>query len=305
MKIATVTLNPAIDRSIIYDNEFLSGELNRVNSATVNAGGKGVNVSRMLKKLGKNSEIFGFEGGYVGQMLCSMLKEEGLDNSFTKTLAETRMNIKITDKNGKETEINENGGPVSQQELDRLLEALKKSESDVFIIGGSTPKGLPEDTVKQIVGILKARGKTVICDISGQPLKYAVENKPYLIKPNRQEFCDLIGHTPEDYVMEAINFYNSTGIEILLTLGKKGAVYSGRAGNCRVVNPEIIPKGFTGAGDTFLASYVYMLSEEKTFCEAIQFASAASLSKVELEGTNLPDIEHIKSNFDKISVTQL
>lgn len=305
MKIATVTLNPAIDRSILYSEEFLPGELNRVNSATVNAGGKGVNVSRMLKKLGKDSDIYGFAGGYVGQMLCSMLKEEGLGNSFTETSAETRMNIKITDKNGKETEINENGGPISQCELDALLKGLKESDSDVFIIGGSTPKGLPDDTVKQIVGILKARGKTVICDISGQPLKFAIENKPYLIKPNRQEFCGLLGYTPDDYVMEAINFYNSTGIEILLTLGKKGAVYSGRAGNCIVKNPEITPKGFTGAGDTFLASYVYMLSMEKPFHEAIKFASAASLSKVELTGTNLPDIEHINRNIDKVTVNQL
>ena len=182
---------------------------------------------------------------------------------------------------------------------------MKESDCDVFIIGGSTPKGLPVDTVKQIVGILKARGKTVICDISGEPLKAAVENKPYLIKPNRQEFCELIGRVPEDYINEAINFYNSTGIEILLTLGKKGAVYSGRAGNCTVKNPEIKPKGFTGAGDTFLASYVYALAEEKTFVEAVKFASAASLSKIELEGTNLPDIEHINKNIDKVSVSQL
>ncbi len=307
MKIATVTLNPAIDRNILYEDSLKLGQLNRVDSAVVNAGGKGINVSRMLKKLGKDTFVYGFNGGRSGKMMTDILEEEGIGCSFTKTVCETRMNVKITDSDGNETEINEKGGPIRDEEYKELMKTLVGSTADVFIIGGSTPSGLEADTVKKIVSALKLRGKNVITDISGKPLKEAVEARPYLIKPNREEFSQLLGYTPEDekYPEEAINFYNRTGVEIILTLGKKGAVYSGRAGNYRIVNPEIKPKGFSGAGDTFLAAYVYAVCEEKDIRSALQFAAAASLSKVSLEGTTLPDREMIDGNLDKIKVFEI
>ena len=103
MKIATITLNPAIDRNILYEEGLMTGGLNRVSPAVVNAGGKGINVSRMLKRLGIEPYTYGFIGGYTGNMLVDMLKNEGIETQFTKTLAETRINIKITDKNGEQT----------------------------------------------------------------------------------------------------------------------------------------------------------------------------------------------------------
>ena len=304
MKIATLTLNPAIDRNIIYESPLTAGGLNRVNGAVVNAGGKGINVSRMLKKLGVDTHVYGFNGGRCGKMLVDILSDEGIDCEFTETKAETRMNIKITDADMKETEINEKGGPVTEAELDSLIKRLTDSPAEIVIIGGSTPSGLGADTVKKLVGILKSRGKLVITDISGQPLIEAVKARPYMIKPNREEFCQLLGYTPADdgWFDEAVKFYNETGIEIILTLGGDGAFYSGRAGNYRVVTPRVKPKGFTGAGDTFLASYVYAVTSDMDIRSALKFASAASLSKVELEGTNLPDIDTVKANTDRISV---
>lgn len=307
MKIATVTLNPAIDRNIIYESSLFVGELNRVDSAVVNAGGKGINVSRMLKKLGENTHVYGFNGGRGGKMLEDILLEEEIECEFTPTSCETRMNIKITDADNKETEINEKGGPVSQEEFKSLMATLLDSSADIFIIGGSTPFGLESDTVRKITAALKLRGKTVITDISGNSLTEAVKERPYLIKPNREEFSQLLGYTPEEdkYVEEAVSFYGKTGIEIILTLGKKGAVYSGRAGNFRIINPEVKAKGFSGAGDTFLAAYVYAVTNDMDIRSALQFASAASLSKVELEGTNLPDKATIENNLSRVSVFEI
>ena len=307
MRIATVTLNPAIDRNIIYEKSLAVGELNRVNSAVVNAGGKGINVSRMLKKLGEDTHIYGLNGGRTGKMLIEILEEEGIKCEFTPTECETRMNIKITDADNKETEINEKGGPVSEKEFKELMSTLLASPSDIFIIGGSTPFGLESDTVRKITAALKVRGKMVITDISGSSLVEAVKERPYLIKPNREEFGQLLGYTPEEdkYIEEAISFYNKTGIEIILTLGKKGAVYSGRAGNYRIINPEVKAKGFSGAGDTFLASYVYAVCNDMDIRTALAFASAASLSKVELEGTNLPDKLTIESNIQRVKVFEI
>ena len=307
MKIATITLNPAIDRNILYEESLLTGGLNRVSPAVVNAGGKGINVSRMLKRLGIEPYTYGFIGGYTGNMLVDMLKNEGIETQFTKTFAETRMNIKITDKTGSQTEINEHGGPVNEDELKALIEQLKKSDADVFIIGGSTPKGLGSDTVCKITGTVKLRGKQVICDVSGEPLKKVVEIRPYLIKPNKEEFCELLGFTPsgDKYYDQAVKFYMNTGVEILLTLGKDGAVYSGRGGNYVIKNPEVKAKGFSGAGDTFLASFVYAITGENPIKDALRFASAASLSKVTLEGTNLPDLQLIRSNLESVSVKEI
>lgn len=307
MKIATITLNPAIDRNIIYENGLSVGELNRVNSAVVNAGGKGINVSRMLKKLGEDTHIYGFNGGRTGKMLEEILGDEGIKCEFTLTECETRMNIKITDAENRETEINEKGGPVSEKEYKELMSTLLDSPADIFIIGGSTPFGLESDTVRRITAALKLRGKNVITDISGSSLVEAVKERPYLIKPNREEFSQLLGYTPgeDKYVEEAISFYNKTGIEIILTLGKKGAVYSGRAGNYRIINPEVKARGFSGAGDTFLASYVYAVCNDMEIRQALTFASAASLSKVELEGTNLPDKATIENNIPRVNVYEI
>ena len=199
------------------------------------------------------------------------------------------------------------GCPVTEEELKKLTEVISNSSAEIIIIGGSTPKGLGSDTVRKLVSVLKLKGKTVITDISGQPLKEAVEARPYLIKPNREEFAQLLGFVPseEKYIDEAINFYNRTGIEIILTLGKKGAVYSGRAGNYRIINPEVKAKGFSGAGDTFLASYVYAVTNDMDIRKALCFASAASLSKVELEGTNLPDKKTVEDNMNRVEIIDI
>ncbi len=307
MIIATITLNPAIDRNIVYGDNLKIGELNRVNGTVVNAGGKGINVSRMLKKLGKESYVYGFNGGKSGKMLLDLLSEENILCDFTRTKAETRMNIKITDLSGNETEINEVGGPICIDEYEAFTKKIKKSDADIFIIGGSTPKGLDDSTVQKLVYLLKFKGKKVVVDVSGKSLANAVEARPYLIKPNIDEFCQLLGFIPEsnEYSKEAIDFYNRTGIEILLTMGKYGSIYSGRAGNYRMVNPEITPKGFTGAGDTFLASYIYSVISEKSIQESLIFASAASLSKVELEGTMLPDKIDIIKNIERVKISEI
>jgi len=307
MKIATVTLNPAIDRNIIYDKSLEAGELNRVSPALVNAGGKGINVSRMLKKYGVDTYVFGLNGGRTGKMLDDILSDEGIETHFTKTDCETRMNVKITDADSKETEINEKGGPVTENELKELIKTLITSDAELFVIGGSTPMGLCDDTVFRIVNALKISGKKVITYISGAPLVKAVEARPYLIKPNRDEFCQLLGYTPDrdKYCHEAMAFYSKTGIEIILTMGKDGACYSGRAGNYRIINPEVKAKGFSGAGDTFLASYIYGVTNDMDIREALRFASAASLSKVELEGTNLPDMNTVLGNMPRITVNEM
>ena len=307
MKIATITLNPAIDRSIVYSDSLSIGNLNRVEGAIVNAGGKGINVSRMLKNLGKDSYVYGFVGGRCGKMLVDLLADEGIVCDFTETFAETRMNIKITDKDSKETEINELGGPITDEEFSKLKDVLKKSSADIFIIGGSCPRGLNEETTRVLAEMLKILGKKVIVDTSGKQLVNAVLANPYLIKPNREEFCQLIGYTPKDdeYEKCAVDYYNKTGIEVVLTLGKSGAVYSGRAGNYRIINPEVKPKGFTGAGDTFLASFIYALCEDMDIRTALKFASSASMSKVTLEGTALPNRDLINSNLEKIKVLEI
>ena len=306
MNIATVTLNPAIDRNIIYEGNLAVGSLNRVRSAVVNAGGKGINVSRMLKNLGIDTHVYGFIGGQCGKMLTDMLSEEGIISEFTETCAETRLNIKITDALSKETEINEYGGPVTKGELDLLLNTLKKTPADIVIIGGSTPYGLGDDTVRLLVSSLKLLGKTVITDVSGQSLIEAVKARPYLIKPNKAEFCQLLGYTPENdgYCDVAAKFYSDTGIEVILTLGSDGAFYAGRAGCYRLYNPKVKPKGFSGAGDTFLASFVYAVTSDMDIRNALLFASAASLAKVELCGTNLPVKDEVISNLHRIKLEE-
>lgn len=308
MKFATITLNPSIDRYYDARDGFYSGELNRFDAATEYPGGKGINVSRMLKKLGQDSSCYILSGGTNGEKLKKLLKDEDIEPVCISTRCETRINTKITDGEGSQTEINENGGPVSKDEFQGLLRLLDLSDCDVYFLSGSNPKGLSPAACKTVVELLRLKQKKVICDLSGEALKEAVEARPFLIKPNRQEFEGLLGREIEDrdVVRSASEFFRGTGIEILLTLGKDGSVYSGEAGTFFVSSPEVRnARGFSGAGDTFLSSFSLIREKTGDVEKALDFGCAAAFAKVQCDGTALPELSDIKNALSKITLKKI
>lgn len=308
MKFATITLNPSIDRYYSAENGFYAGQLNRLCNAKEYAGGKGINISRIMKKLGQESMCYILSGKSNGEKLKKLLEYDGVTPVCVSTECETRINTKITDENGEQTEINETGGPVSKEEFLGLLQLLDISDCDVYFISGSIPRGLKPDCCKTITELLKLKQKKVYADLSGETLKETVEARPFLIKPNRKEFEEYLGREIDDrdIVRSANEFYRGTGVEILLTLGKDGSVYSGEKGTYFVSSPAVAnAKGFCGAGDTFLATFGLVYEKTGDIEKALNFGCASSLAKVMTEGTGMPSPDGIRKMLPKISVKKI
>ena len=160
MKMISLTLNPALTAQCGLKH-LQPGALNRAISSSLSAGGKGINVSRMLKKCGAASAAYGFAGGRCGALLLDILNTEGIDIHFTETKSETRMNLKIISETGETTEANEPGGPVKPSELDTLTGALYQSTDcgKIFVLGGSIPQGVDKGVYNSFIKGLKERAQ--------------------------------------------------------------------------------------------------------------------------------------------------
>ena len=281
MKIATLTLNPAVDRTMYFGRNIKLGALNRaVDKSVTTHGGKGTNVSCMFKILGAESVAYGFTGGGNGDLFVKLLEPYNIKTDFTRTKCDTRLNFKIISSDGESTEFNESGGPVGITEKKEILNKIKKcvgrgdpdapqseNEADFFFMGGSVPPGIEKSIYRDIINLGGGRTKFII-DCDGEALKLCMDNekKPYLIKPNQFEFEQYTGKKfdldnnfdaeLEKIKEEAKKIYEKTGVIILCTLGEYGGLYCGSEGIYYIKSPKVEVKGFTGAGDTFLTAFV-------------------------------------------------
>lgn len=298
MKFNTITLNPALDRTVFL-SELNTGALNRTKSAVMAAGGKGINVSRMLNSLGAKSSAFALFGGENGRILRSLCEKDGIDCAFTECECETRMCIKIIEDSSRCTEINERGGPIKPSEWDSFFAAVENSANagDMWIIAGSFPPGVDNGVYNVLTSMLKSRGCSVALDCDGEALKNGLGAKPMLIKPNMAELSNLVGYTV-DTVEKAVGAakcaYVENGVDILCTMSELGALYVGQKGTYLVDAPSVDVKGFAGAGDCFLASYLYKYSQGCDIPSCLAFASASAAAKVEISGTAVPDMAAIE-----------
>ena len=284
MNVCTLTMNPSHDRTVIIDGKFTPGGLYRVGRAHENFSGKGINVSKALENLGVN-----------------------VTTIIPKMAVPYRTNIKIIDSYGSCTEINEGGGPVTQSELDELMIILEKSTetAQYIVIAGSIPQGVDKAVYNSMINSLKTRGIMTILDCDGEALHKGVEAKPYLIKPNMTELSGLLGteiSTPDEAVEKSSELHVKTGVNILCTLGGDGAVYAGNEGLYTVSSPQVKIRGFSGAGDTFLAAFLYERHMSDSVESAMRFASSAAAAKVEMTGTDIPDKDLMRKYIDSVEV---
>ncbi len=324
MKAGTLTLNPAIDRTMFFAGEFKAGALNRAVRTVANAGSKGVNVSRALKAMGADAPAYCFCGGDAGESFAKMLADEGIECRFVKTAAETRINIKMTDSLGNCTEANEAGGPITEGELARMLalvegfaddganpqktDSLSTENKQFFFIGGSIPPGVGKDVYKSVVNSLKARGVYTVLDCDGEALRQGMEALPYLIKPNLYELSQYVGNslsTVDEVVENSRKIYVEKGISVLCTMGGGGSVYAGEQGCYFADTAKVEVRGFTGAGDTFAAAFIFELDRVGDIESALRFAAGASGAKVSMEGTAMPDYGYMRELAEKINVKKI
>lgn len=285
--IYTLTLNPALDHIVRLDYLDL-GETNRMGAESIKAGGKGINVSIVLKNLGLKSEVLGFIGGFTGDELERSIREDsGLKTDLIKVEdGFTRINVKI--KADRETEINGPGLPIRKEEEDLLFEKLEKLEKgDFLFLSGSIPESLGDDFYKKIMKKLKNRGVKIIVDAAGKALKESLSYKPFLIKPNQRELEGIFETRIKN--KKELSFYSKKLQEmgaqnIIVSLGGDGAYMLDDRGEEHFYKP---PQGdlvdSVGSGDSMVAGFVYGiikgLSREDAFKFSIACGSATAFSK--------------------------
>ena len=286
MKIITVTLNPCIDADYKLSSPFRAGELNRVPSPTVSVCGKGINVSKALLKLGRDSVAMGIFGSDGSD---DALRKTGLCVSGVNVEGCLRRNTAIIDSEGVETQINEPGLTVSDQKIREFI-GLYKSELNcqggaVVVLSGSVPPGVSKDIYRKLAVIARNAGAYVIIDCDGEALKASMDAIPDLIKPNREEFEEINGKqlsgTGEalriNAAKEALRFHLTNHSSVLLTLGEDGSVYAGPDGCFMSEAHKTEIKTFKGAGDSFLAAFIlYHIVEDKDSETSLVMASAAA-----------------------------
>lgn len=270
MKFITLTFNPAIDITYHTSSSFQSGELSRAESTLITPGGKGINVARALTREFAHYDtlamFFANRGKPFGDMLCGMLDKEDIKYTalpYSDPYADTRVCVKVRDKEGVTTEINGKGAFVGEEEVkalvDMLIDIISSGEKIVLLLCGSIPQPVEIHVYYPVIKLMKSCGAICILDSSGYSLKEGIDSFPQLIKPSLRELSELAGR-PLDFDTNAVEYclelFHRTGSEILLTNGGKGAYFVGNEGVFKSVPQECIGKGeCVGCGDAFLASF--------------------------------------------------
>ncbi|MBI2955147.1 MAG: 1-phosphofructokinase [Chloroflexi bacterium] len=308
--IITVTLNPTMDKTVVLE-ELIIGETNRVKESRSDPGGKGINVSRVLRTLGKSSLAMGFVAGSVGRFVEASLNEIGILDDFIHTPGQTRTNIAIEDeKNETTTLINEKGPKIGAhyvQELKSRLNGHCKPGTWV-VFGGSAPPGINSKIYAELIAEAKRCGGIAVLDADGDLLRSGVLAGAHLIKPNRVELEDLVGRelSTEEEVLGAAREVQASGVGIVVvSLGAKGAIAITDREAWKVVPPLVDARSTVGAGDSMLAGVVLQLMEGKGLDEALRLGAAAGAATALTPGTQLCYREDIDRLLPQVQVEKL
>ncbi len=275
--IYTVTFNPAIDY-VMHLNALNFGEVNRADSEEVFYGGKGINVSTVLKNLGENSVALGFIAGFTGKALEANLKNSGIITDFISLpQGFTRVNVKI--KARVETDINGRGPDIPSEAIDELFKKLDRlKEGDFLILAGSIPASIPDDIYERIMERLNGRGINIVVDATRDLLLNVLSYKPFLIKPNNYELGEMFGKkltTRNEIVEHAQKLREMGARNVLVSMAGDGAVLIAENGEIvRMGVPSGKVVNSVGAGDSMVAGFVLGYTETGSYQEAVKLGTA-------------------------------
>lgn len=304
--IYTVTLNPALDKTVEIPS-FAADSVNRITTMRTDPGGKGINVSKVISKLGGQSIATGILGGDTGLAIQSALKTMGLKTSFRFTEGETRTNLKVIDPvNHTNTDINEPGVTVSEEILNGLLARLtaRLEKGDIVVLSGSLPKGSPRDTYYTWTGACKKAGAKVILDADGELLEAGLKASPYLIKPNNHELSQLLGETlatPEELNKAARRLMEEHGIaKVVVSMGGKGALYVTQDETIYAEGLKVPVGSTVGAGDSVVAALAVAEESGMGLEETVRLSTATGGANVMCSGTQAAEYEVIQELLPKV-----
>lgn len=273
--IYTVTVNPSIDYIVQLKNLTL-GEVNRMDYDNKLPGGKGINVSRILKELDVENTALGFLGGFTGRFVEESFENVGLSTSFTHIKEDTRINVKI--KAEEETEINGRGPVISEEELVEFKKQFEKLEKgDVVIFAGSLAPNLDDDFYAELIDVIREKGADFVIDTTGESLMKTLEKKPLVVKPNNHELADLF-HV-ELKSMDDVAKYGKKLLElgaqhVLISMAGDGGMMITKDKVYRSYAPKGSVINSVGAGDSMIGGFTGTFARTGDVLEAFRYGLA-------------------------------
>lgn len=305
--IYTVTFNPSLDYIVSVD-KFATGRVNRTGDEKIFAGGKGVNVSIVLKNLGYENTALGYTAGFTGNEIERILQEKGISTRFKNvTTGISRINVKL--KSDEETEINGQGPAITTEDVEALYDRLDTDlkEGDILVLAGSIPDVMSQETYSNIMKRLENKNINIIVDATKDLLVNVLKYHPFLIKPNNHELGEIVGaeiNTREEAGMYAKKLQEMGAKNVLVSMAGEGAVLVTETGEEYQSEP---PKGkvvnSVGAGDSmvagFIAGYLKNHSYEEAFKMGLCTGSASAFSQ---ELATKDEVESLMKDFERSGV---
>ncbi|MBQ8278978.1 MAG: 1-phosphofructokinase [Roseburia sp.] len=284
--IYTVTFNPSLDYIVTVEN-FTCGAVNRTTDEKIFPGGKGINVSMVLKNLGVENTAFGFLAGFTGEHVQQLLEEKGVATDFIRVSeGMSRINVKL--RTDQETEINGQGPAITDADIEKLYEKLDRlGADDILVLAGSIPGTMPASMYMDIMQHLQGREIKIVVDATKDLLKNVLPYHPFLIKPNNHELGELVGvelTTKEEVICYAKKLQEQGAKNVLVSMAGDGAVLVAEDGSVyQAKAPKGVVKNSVGAGDSmvagFIAGYLESESYEEAFKMGVCTGSASAFSE--------------------------
>jgi 1-phosphofructokinase len=307
MRIATVTLNPAIDQMVRVNN-LRPDSVNRGQEISFDASGKGVNVASFLADYGQDTAVTGYLGQASAGIFEQFFASKGIEDCFVRIPGSTRINVKIVDEEKQQTtDINMPGLAPPQEALETLLETIEllANSCDWFVLSGSLPPNVPGTIYATIITRLKRRNKHIILDSSGEALRAGIQAGPTMVKPNIEELQQLARHTltSQAEIQQAAYQLLSEDVQlVVVSMGRQGAMLIERDTTMIALPPTITVKKTFGAGDAMVAGLVAAQIQGLDLADCGRLATAFSVAAIAHLGYNLPDQQTLQQYFHQVYI---
>lgn len=309
--IMTVTLNASIDKAYQMKSAIEYGKVMRVFKCRNSAGGKGLNVARIVKLCGSDVKATGMVGGFNGAYLEKLLDEDNISHSFYHIKGETRSCINILDEAYGSTELLEPGCEVGKEECDAFMQDFFPKvieKSSIITMSGSVPSGIPKDIYAAMIKIAMEKNHQVILDTSGELLKYGIEARPTMVKPNKEELEALYKKEISniDDVIECASKIHQSGIEyVVVSLGGDGALLACKEGIFQAKPPKLSVVNTVGCGDSMVGAFATALEKKLSPQEILKYAVAVASANACTKETGSFELDTSRKILEKVELVKL
>lgn len=305
-RVATITLNPAYDL-VGYCATIDKGEVNRVQTAGLHAAGKGINVAKVLKDLGIDVTVGGFMGKENPDGFQQLFSELGIANRFHTVNGRTRINVKLTEKEGAVTDFNFSGFEVTQQDWERFVNDSLSwlNQFDMVCVSGSLPAGLNPEDFTDWMRRLRGQCPCIIFDSSREAFSAGLKAAPWLVKPNRRELEIWVGHalpTLDDVINAAHDLRNHGIAHVVISLGEEGALWVNASGAWLAKPPSVDVVSTVGAGDSMVGGLIYGLMMRESSEHTLRLATSVAALAVSQSNVGVKDRSQLAAMMARVEL---